>query len=122
MLEHPKNFEEAKIIIKNSVNDDYYGNKRRIALLRLLFSLGVGLGLGTFFAISNGHISYIFTMMPATFLASAPFMKLYADIKKHDKTIIDESYFKMPEKYIMEIANDYVDEYNMHEIKKGRIK
>ena len=47
MLEHPKNFEEAKIIIKNSVNDDYYGNKRRIALLRLLFSLGVGLGLGT---------------------------------------------------------------------------
>ena len=112
MLQKPRNYEEAKIIIKNSIDDDLqkynreWNKKRSIVITSICAAVAVAIGA------TNG-VSVGIASVPCLGIISltslAPFI-----IRKHvNKEILDGTYFQdKSESEIIRIASDYVDEYN----------
>ena len=120
MLSKPKNYEEAKIILKNSVGDELRTHNKKVNLIRagIINTLVVGalVALGVKF----NDITVPLAGLP--FLGAAGFASFIPIITTHktDKTLADGSYFKdKSEQQVIDIASRYVDEYNEYERRSG---
>ncbi len=116
MLEYPKNYEEAKIIIKNGLYDDYTKRVERKNLLRagLVTALGAGAVYGVNALASKGG-TFMFTVpiaLTASFVSFLPVIAAY----RSKKMLKEGSYFsRLSEEETMQMARHHVDEYNAFE-------
>ncbi len=121
-LEYPKDYEEAKIILKNSVNDDLIKRNRKINIIRssliAALSFGASAALGKFTVPTNFYLT-----LPIA--ATASLVGFYPLIAEHkiDKQIKSGKYFEgKTEEEIITSATRYVDEYNKYEMQKESMK
>ncbi len=120
-MQYPKDYEEAKMIIKNSTTDDYAKSNNKKNLLRagiissLCFASAAAVGLFT------GKTNL---MIPSMIIAgSLSLTTLFPIISnKSIKNEIDSGrYFEgKSESDIMRIASNYVTEYNSFEKKRSK--
>lgn len=119
MLEKPSNYQEAKKIIEDAIDDDLQTKKMRIAKLRslLVVSLGVGAAVSVGVLTENPTLGAI--ALPNAMMLAAPFTIPYFLRKSTNKRIKNGTYFEdKSEAQIMDAAEDYVREYNAYEEKK----
>ena len=121
MLESPKNYEEAKVIIKNSVGDNYQKHFMRKAALRTAFvslaSFGAAVAVGL---ISKNQTAALY-MLPGSALISLTTLVPFILQHRTNKRIESGKYFEnKTEQEIMNIARTYVSDYNNYERSKTR--
>ena len=122
MLNKPENFQEARKIIENAVDDDLQTKRMKNAKLRSMFIFGAGIAA----AIGAGVITQDPTIgalsVPSSVIITAPFTLKYFLMKYTKDRIKNGDYFREndPDK-IMDAARDYVDEYNKYEEKQRRL-
>lgn len=127
MIETPKNYEEAKIFLKGDKNNQVIEQKKkllkiRMALIPALFITAIGtaseilLGMGL-----NGFLMSIPLSILTSFL---PELLAYMNVKKLEKSINDNSFFKKnTEEQVISKANDQIEFYNeVIDKKEGKSK
>ena len=113
MLEYPKNYEEAKIIIKNSVGGPVSEHTKKLNILRSTFITLLGIGAAVTLGIVKKDMAFTAASLPFFGAISATsFYPLFFKMKV-DKSIKNETYFEgKSEEQIINIARAHVDEYN----------
>ncbi len=120
MLEKPRNYEEAKIVIKNSINDDLqkynksWNKKRSIVITSICAAVAVAIGAAKGVSVGLASVPFLGVVSLSSL---APFI-----IRKNvDKEIQSGAYFKdKSEEDIIKIASAYVDQYNDFEKKRAK--
>ena len=121
MLEKPKNYEEAKKIIENTVGDDMQEHKLKVAKLRSLVAVGVGAAAAVTAGVMTEDPTFGAIVLGNAMMIAAPFTFPYFFRKETAKNISNGSYFDdKSEEKIIHAANDYVERYNEFEESKGR--
>lgn len=123
MLERPETYEEAKIIIKNSPNQEISAHNRRAFKLQIklvaLLSAGVAAGTQALF----NDTGTVLAIMPVLGLANLESIGAYLLYLRNMKKIEDGSFFdKKSEAEIMKMANEYVESYNNYKLNESRGK
>ncbi len=119
MLEEPKNYEEARRIIENAVDDDLQTKMMKRCKLRIIIVYGVLIAAAVIAGVKTGDTTLgIIAFLNALILGS-PFTIPFFKRRSVTKMIHDGSYFeKVDEDKMMHAAIDYVREYNEYEEKK----
>ncbi len=118
-MEKPKNYEEAKMIIKNSVNDNVSKNFYKINYLRAGVVSGLVLGVAATLGIIWKSAMVGFSALPLGAVICFPTLLPIIHQKKVDRRIKNDTYFYgKSEETIMRIANNHVEEYNR--LEQGR--
>ena len=123
MINKATNYEEAKVIIKNSVNSDLHKKNLKTMKLRATFIAA----LGTSAAVAAGLLTQTptlsFLIMPSVAILDSPFLLGVFAHKRAMKRIENGSYFQdKSQEEIIRIANDYANEANSFEQKGGMKK
>ena len=120
MIKRPRTFEEAKVVIQNSYNDDYHNRKLRNMKLRAAFVGAIGMGAAIALGASAGAPAAGLYFAPAVALIDSPFLAVIFSHKSTMKKVENGEYFKgKSEQEIIQIAQEYADEVNEYEAKKG---
>lgn len=126
MLNKTNNYEEAKIILQNSINDDNFKNKIKIARLRALFATGIATVAATAVGITSGDYTLGIAAFPTIEGLLLPVLIPYILLSTTKRRIKHGSYFEDNSMgKIISTANKYVDEYNEFEQKnenEGKVK
>ena len=121
MLNYPKSYEEAKIILEGSVKSDYFQKQKRLSGLKNLFltgcAIGAAIGVGV---VKNDALLGALTL-PNLILLESPLLLPYFLRVSTERKILNGTYFKEhTEEEIMIAAEDYVNRYNKYEEKNKR--
>lgn len=125
MLKKPKNYEEARKILEDSVDDKFTKSVVKVSKLKLLFTSIIGAALLSAVQIFAHDPTITALSIPAVAALCAPGLAPYFVNKSTINQIKNGKYFekKSPEN-IMGIADTYVDDYNeyeeKHPAKKGK--
>ncbi len=121
MLEKPKNYEEAKLIIKNSVGDKLTNRYMKLNVLRSSLITLLTIGAATALGVARKSAMVGLACIPfASVISFGAFLPVIYQ-KRTEKRIKDDSYFVgKSEETIMRVANQHVDEYNRLEQNKKR--
>ena len=112
-MEYPKNYEEAKIIIKGIPNGEYYKSINKTNKKRALLVTGLSFGVSVALGLITGKPSLTYLSLPLAGAASyLSFLPLLVHKMAANKTISGEYFEGKSEEEIMQIAKDYVDGYN----------
>lgn len=124
MLEYPENYQEAKKIIVDAVDDDWQRKQMRNAKLRSLLVVALGTGAAVSVGVLTENPVLGAIAFPNAMILAAPFTLPYFMRKRTTNRVHDGSYFAdKTEAQIMDAARDYVRNYNEHEEKqKNRSK
>lgn len=122
MLISPKNYDEAKKIIKDSVENGYELHKLMVS--KVIAVLAIGLGIGAAIGIgvlTQDSLITILAILPFLMVVG-PFALPYYLRKRTISRVRSGEYFQdKSEDEIIEIAQIYVDAYNDLEA-RGKIK
>ena len=113
MLEYPRDYEEAKVIIKNSVNGPVSKHYKKLNLLRSSLITLLGIGAAATIGIIKKDIAFFGVSLHL--FAGISLASLYPIFfrKKVDRAIKNGTYFDgKSEEEIMNIARAHVAEYN----------
>ena len=119
MIKQARNYEEAKIIIQNSVNDDFNQKLNKAAKFRAIFGsiVGVGAIVATGIVSQNPVLTGI--MVPICGMTNLPFMVPYFAQKTTKKSVESGEYFRgKSEEELVDIANKYANQYNEYEARR----
>jgi hypothetical protein len=119
MLKYPKDYEEAKIIIKNSVNDDLHRDSRKFNIKRSAFitALAYGTAVALRYILKFPQLYYL--SLPLATVVSAESLIPFFISYKFKKQVEDETLFsRKTSSEIIKAAHDYVTEYNTYEREK----
>jgi hypothetical protein len=113
MLEKPRNFEEAKMIIKNSANDELevYNRKKNIKrsaiISAICFASAAAIGL------LNHRMSTFYAALPlASMVSLTSLFPLIYNRSVRKKIESGKAFEGRTEQEIIDAASSYVDEYN----------
>ena len=111
MTEQVKNYEEAKVIIKNSINDDFSKSQHKAAKLRMLFGSVVSLGAIVGAGLATGSALVAGALVPVCGLINLPFIVTLLLQNKTKKEIQNGTYIeRLSEEEAINIANKYSSE------------
>lgn len=122
MLEKPKDFEEAKVLIKSSTTSDYNTAFLNAVKFKAGLVAAVGVGVSFIAGIVTKEPSVTLAILPNvgifTLTALTPYFKRKSVIKDINN---GDLFINVPKSEIMRLANLYVKEYNEFEAShKGR--
>ncbi len=121
MLEKPRNYEEARVIIENAVDDEKQTKETKMVKIRFLSVLGIGIAASVVAGVMNENLIIGVAASANALMIASPFAVPYFHRKKVINAIHDGSYFEKADKdNVMDAAIDYVREYNEYEEKKGK--
>lgn len=123
MLEYPKNYEEAKLIIKNSITDDYANHHFKMVKLRAAFITAVGVAAGIAVGAITKNPTWTWGILPNACLIGLSGLVPLLGRNVTKKLMSNDSYFNgKTNEEIMELATKYVTEYNEFERKMNEKK
>jgi hypothetical protein len=121
MIKHTDDYQEAKIIIKNSVNDEFNQKLNKAAKLRALFTSVVGVSAVVATGIVSQDPVITGAMVPVCGMISLPFMLPFFAQKATKKSVESGKYFDdKSQSDIINTANEYADQYNEWEAKRSK--
>ena len=121
MLKNPENYEEARKIIENAVDDELQTKRMKIAKLRWFIALGVGTVASVIIGVKTDDLVLGVIAFANVLILTSPFTIPILRRKAVTDAVHDGSYFdEVPEDKVMYAATDYVREYNLYEKKKKR--
>ena len=121
MLEYPKTYEEARIVLKDSAHDDYMQYCQKKTLLRGGLITGISMGVAALFGVvSKSSTAFLAALPLASMISFSGFVPYIVNRntmrrKESEKLIKGKS-----EEEVMKIASMYVDEYNDFEERQSR--
>lgn len=123
MLKKPKNYEEAKLILKNSATDDYQKKILKVTRLRTIIMSALAAAGLTTLQISFNNPALTAVCVPAAILSLLPHMIPYFLQKKLIRELKSGRFFEdRTDDEIIKIAEDYTDSYNQFEDNRDNIK
>lgn len=119
MLKKTRDYEEAKMILQNAVDDDYYKSKMKPARLRALFVTGLATVAATTVGLATGDATFGVLTFPSVHALLMPLVVPYLALASTKRKIKSGSYFEDNSiGTVINNANDYVFEYNEYEQQK----
>ena len=120
MLEHPKTYEEARIILKDSANDDYMKHCQKRALLRGGLVTLLCVGAASLVGLKYGSNMIIDTIPIGSMISLSSFIPYFIN-KDTQRLKRTEKYIKgKSEEQVISLASHYVDEYNDFKRRRSR--
>ena len=118
MLEKPKNYQEARVIIENAVDDDLQTKRLKMAIFRLLLVVGAGVAASVTVGVKTNDLVLGVLAFAVAIIVAAPFTVPVILKRKVKDDVHAGTYFDdLPEDAVIEAATDYVREYNQYEEK-----
>ena len=121
MLEYPKTYEEAKIILKNSLHDDLHKHVMKKNILRgaLVTAIagGVAAGIGLIRGDVGATLAVLPIAVPASILGFAP---VIVDMQVKAKVKDGSIFSGRTKQEVIDKAKKYVDTYNEFEAGKSK--
>lgn len=112
-IEEPKTFEEAKIIIKNSVNDELEKSNMKYYRHRAMFNVGLVTAAAGVLGIALNSIACFAGLLPVTGIVALTSLQPIFQQRTTNERIKNDVYFKdKTEAYIIEVAKDYTNQFN----------
>ena len=119
MINHTDDYEEAKVIIKNSIDDDFAKKVNKAAKLRAIFGSVAGIGAVVAAGLVTQNPVFTATMVPICGRASIPFLVPFFSQKSGKKKVESGEFFREHSKEdIINRANSYADQYNEFESRR----
>ena len=116
LLEKPRNYEEAKVIIKNSANDDLEKHNRKKNLIRSGIIAGLSYGAAAAVGIITHNTSNFVAALPlASMVTLTSFFPMIYNRSIRKKIESGKIFEGRTEQDIVDAASSYVDQYNQFE-------
>lgn len=113
MLERPNNYEEAKIIIKNSVDDEYEHRNMKVNALRAGIITAISFGIAGLIGLATKKpIAFLSMLPPAIIMSLSGLGPILAQWRTNNRINSGQYFQNKSEEQIINIADDYVEEYN----------
>jgi hypothetical protein len=120
MKEKTNNYEEAKRIIKNSLDEPFFEHSKKVSKLRATFVAALGVSAAIAAGIATNDPSISIASLPLVALVDSPFLIAVYGHTRAKKQMDNGTYFDgMSEEKVIDLANGIVDQSNAYEEKKG---
>lgn len=121
MLEYPKDYEEAKQILRDGVDGELEQKLLRRDIIRNNVIYLIILGIFVFVTLRYDNAWLALGVMPGVLPFTIPWVMLYFIRKRNHRIVKSGEYFQnMTESQVIRNAEHYVDMYNAYEAKKKR--
>ena len=119
MYEYPNNYEEAKILIRKAVDDDFVQKSKKKAFLipAFLYTVATAASIAAGIHFDSAFIGAF--LAPDLWMLLSPSLIPYHIYKDSIKNIKNGKYFeKLSEEEVIKKAREYAEQYNAYERKK----
>lgn len=119
MNEKVDNFEDAKIVIKNAPESNYFKHRLKVTKLRGLFSTAISAVAATTAGLISGNPALGMIIFPLSQMVLMPAFFPYIALKNSQKLAKNDDYLNsLDEKKVIDIANGHIEQSNEYEEKE----
>lgn len=121
MMNKVDNFEDAKIVIKNAPESEFFKHRVRMTKLRALFAGVVAAAGATIVGLVSNNPVLGMVVFPLNEMVLLPSIYPYLILKKAKKLSKDDNYLNtFSEQELIKMANDHIDDVNEYEENKDK--